>query len=160
MPEAFAALGANLGDRALNLSRARDALGRGPLKLTALSAVYETEPWGPVPQGPYLNQVVRGATALAPRDLLQAFHAIEAALGRERRNEARYGPRVIDIDLLLYDDVTLREADLEIPHPRLLERAFVLVPLSEIAPDRLVNGVRVSDALARIGAKGVRPAPT
>jgi len=157
MAEAFVALGSNLGDRAANLARARVALAAGPMQLTTASSVYETEPWGPVPQGPYLNQVVRGTTELTPRALLAALHAIETKLGRERRNEIRFGPRVIDLDILLYDDEMLIEPDLEIPHPRILERAFVLVPLAEIAPDRVVKGERVRDTLARIGTKGVRP---
>lgn len=155
MAEAFVALGSNLGDRAANLARARKALEDGPVKLTAQSSVYETEPWGPVAQGPYLNQVVRGMTMLAPRALLSALFLIETKLGRDRSKEVRFGPRVIDLDVLLYGDLAIAEPDLEIPHPRLMERAFVLVPLAEIAPDRLVNGIKVSDALARVGSKGI-----
>ena len=155
MAEAFVALGANLGDRAANLARARAALDEGPLKLTARSSVYETEPWGPVAQGPYLNQVVRGTTDLAPRALLAALFEIETRLGRHRRQEIRFGPRVIDLDVLLYGDLAISEPDLEIPHPRLLERAFVLVPLAEIAPNRMVKGISVRDALARVGNKGI-----
>lgn len=155
MAEAFVALGSNLGDRAANLARARAALDSGPLKLTALSSVYETEPWGPVAQGPYLNQVVRGVISLAPRALLSALFAIETKLGRDRKHEVRFGPRVIDLDVLLYGDLAITEPDLQIPHPRLLERAFVLVPLAEIVPDRVVNGIKVSDALVRVGSKGI-----
>jgi 2-amino-4-hydroxy-6-hydroxymethyldihydropteridine diphosphokinase len=155
MAEAFVALGSNLGDRAANLARARAALDSGPLKLTAISSVYETEPWGPVAQGRYLNQVVRGMTELAPQALLAALFEIETQLGRDRRQEVRFGPRVIDLDVLLYGDLKIAEPDLEIPHPRLLERAFVLVPLAEIAPDRVVNGIKVSDALVRVGSKGI-----
>jgi 2-amino-4-hydroxy-6-hydroxymethyldihydropteridine diphosphokinase len=156
MPEAFVALGSNLGDRAANLARARAELEAGPLRLTATSSVYETEPWGPVTQGPYLNQVVRGDTELAPRALLAALHGIESKLGRDRRSEIRFGPRVIDLDILLYDDLTLAEPDLEVPHPRLHERAFVLVPLAEIDSGRVVRGEQVRDVLARVGTKGVR----
>jgi 2-amino-4-hydroxy-6-hydroxymethyldihydropteridine diphosphokinase len=156
MHEAFVALGSNLGDRAANLARARAALADGALDVTAASSVYETEPWGPVPQGPYLNQIVCGTTELTPRALLAALHGIETKLGRNRRGEVRFGPRVVDLDILLYDDLVLTEPDLEIPHPRMLERAFVLVPLAEIAPDRVVRGERVRDALARVGSKGVR----
>lgn len=155
MAEAFVALGSNLGDRAANLMRARAALDGGPFKLTAQSSVYETEPWGPVAQGPYLNQVVRGTTELAPRALLAALFAIETRLGRDRKQEVRFGPRVIDLDVLLYGDIAIAEPDLEIPHPRLLERAFVLVPLAEIAPDRVVNGIKVRDALVRVGNEGI-----
>jgi 2-amino-4-hydroxy-6-hydroxymethyldihydropteridine diphosphokinase len=156
MADVYGALGSNLGDRAGNLARARAALAAGPLKPFAASSVYETEPWGPVAQGPYLNQVVRGETGLAPRALLAALAGIEIDLGRDRKREVRFGPRVIDLDILTYDDIRLSEPDLEIPHPRLLERAFVLVPLAEIAPELIVNGVRISDALARVGTKGVR----
>jgi 2-amino-4-hydroxy-6-hydroxymethyldihydropteridine diphosphokinase len=155
MAEAFVALGTNLGDRAANLARARAALDGGPLKLTAQSSVYETEPWGPVAQGPYLNQVVQGTTALAPRALLAALFEIETRLGRDRSKEIRFGPRVIDLDVLLYNDLAIAEPDLEIPHPRLMERAFVLVPLAEIAPGRVVKGIKVSDALARVSSKGI-----
>jgi 2-amino-4-hydroxy-6-hydroxymethyldihydropteridine diphosphokinase len=156
MAEAFVALGSNLGDRAANLKRARDAMAAGPLRIDAASSVYETEPWGPVPQGPYLNQVVRGATELAPRALLAALHTIETELGRRRKREVRFGPRTIDLDILVYGELSLAEPDLEIPHPRILERPFVLVPLAEIAPDRVIRGERVRDALARVGTKGVR----
>ncbi len=155
MAEAFVALGSNLGDRAANLARALAALDGGPLELTAQSSVYETAPWGPVAQGPYLNQVVSGTTVLAPRALLAALFEIETHLGRDRRQEVRFGPRVIDLDVLLYGDLKIAEPDLEIPHPRLLERAFVLVPLAEIAPDRMVNGIKVRDALVRVGSKGI-----
>jgi 2-amino-4-hydroxy-6-hydroxymethyldihydropteridine diphosphokinase len=154
MPEAFIALGSNLGDRAANLTSARAALDR-LLRVNAASSVYETDPWGPIEQGRYLNQVVRGTTELAPHDLLRKLHDIELSLGRDRSREQRYGPRTIDLDILIYDDLALREADLEIPHPRMMERAFVLIPLAEIAPDLAVRGVRVSEALARLDRSGV-----
>jgi 2-amino-4-hydroxy-6-hydroxymethyldihydropteridine diphosphokinase len=155
MAEVYLALGSNLGERAENLSRARAALPRHAIEPVASSAVYETEPWGPVPQGRYLNQVLRTTTKLAPRAVLMAVLAIERALGRDRRREARFGPRTLDIDILAYDNLAIREPDLEIPHPRLLERAFVLVPLAEIAPDLVVNGVRVRDALAAVDHTGI-----
>jgi 2-amino-4-hydroxy-6-hydroxymethyldihydropteridine diphosphokinase len=155
MAEVYLALGSNLGDRADNLARGMNALGQHAILPVAQSAIYETEPWGPVPQGRYLNQVVRATTSLAPRAVLAAALAIERAHGRDRHQETRFGPRTLDIDILAYDDVTVREADLEIPHPRLLERAFVLVPLAEIAPDLVVSGVRVRDALARLDRTGI-----
>ena len=155
MAEAFVALGSNIGDRAAHLARALAAIECGPLKITARSSIYETEPWGPVTQGPYLNQVVRGTTELTPRALLTALFAIETKLGRDRGKEVRFGPRVIDLDVLLYGELAIAEPDLEIPHPRLLERAFVLVPLAEIAPDRMVNGIKARDALARVGSMGI-----
>ena len=155
MAEAFVALGSNLGDREENLTAARAALAGGVLAQSAASSIYETAPWGPVPQGRYLNQVVRGTTALPPRALLLRLLTIERALGRDRESSPRYGPRTIDLDILLYDELEWAEPDLKIPHPRLLERAFVLVPLAEIAPNLVVKGVPIRDALARIGRKGV-----
>jgi 2-amino-4-hydroxy-6-hydroxymethyldihydropteridine diphosphokinase len=155
MAEVFIGLGGNLGDRAVNLERARSALTSGVLKPIAVSSLYETEPWGPVPQVRYLNQVMGAETALAPQELLTKLRAIEMGLGRDRSREQRYGPRTIDLDILLFDDVEVVEPGLEIPHPRLLERAFVLVPLFEIAPDLVVKGVAIRDALIRLDTKGV-----
>jgi 2-amino-4-hydroxy-6-hydroxymethyldihydropteridine diphosphokinase len=155
MAEVYLALGSNLGERADHLARGMTALEQHAIRPVAQSAIYETDPWGPVPQGRYLNQVMRATTKLVPRSVLAAALAIEQAHGRDRRQETRFGPRTLDIDILVYDGLTIREADLEIPHPRLLERAFVLVPLAEIAPDLVVNGVRVRDALARLDRSGI-----
>lgn len=155
MADTFIALGSNLGDRAKNLAAARDALARGPLTIRVVSSIYETEPWGPVTQGRYLNQVIGGTTSLEPRTLLTKLQEIERSLGRDRAHEERYGPRTIDLDILLYDELVLREPDLEIPHPRMMERAFVLVPLAEIAPYLSVGGVLVADAAARAGRSSV-----
>ena len=155
MAEVFIALGANLGDRAANLEHARSSLAKNVLKPTVISSLYETEPWGPIPQGRYLNQVMRGETAFGPRDLLAKLLAIEETLGRDRAREQRYAARTIDLDILLYDDIELVEPGLEIPHPRLLERAFVLVPLLEIAPNLVVRGIAIRDALADLDTKGV-----
>lgn len=151
----FLALGSNLGDRERNLVQARETLARGVVTSPIASSVYETEPWGPVTQGRYLNQVVGGETALAPSDLLAKLLEIERMLGRDRAHEERYGPRTLDLDILLYGGREVREPDLQIPHPRMLERAFVLVPLVEIAPDLVVGGVPVAEALARLDRSGV-----
>ena len=159
MARVFVALGSNLGDRERNLSRAREALSQGVVAAGASSSIYETEPWGPVAQGRYLNQVVGGETALAPRDLLAKLLEIERTLGRNRSREERYGPRTIDLDILLHGNRAVREPDLQIPHPRMLERAFVLVPLNDIASDRTIAGMRVKDALARIDATGITRLP-
>jgi 2-amino-4-hydroxy-6-hydroxymethyldihydropteridine diphosphokinase len=161
MAEVFVALGSNLGDRERNLTAARDALGRDALGIERVSSIYETEPWGAANQGRYLNQVVRGRTQLAPRALLTTLLEIERALGRDRTHAKRFGPRVIDLDILFFEGAALNEPDLQIPHPRMMERAFVLVPLAEIAPDLAVGGVRVADALATLDRSGVvalRPA--
>jgi 2-amino-4-hydroxy-6-hydroxymethyldihydropteridine diphosphokinase len=155
MAEVYIALGSNLGNRAQNLALACEALARNEIEITAASSVYETEPWGPKPQGPYLNQVIRGTTKLAPKALLARLLDIERTLGRERDGVERYGPRTIDLDILLFGDEKLAEPDLQIPHPRMMERAFVLVPLAEIAPDLTVGGVAVADALARLDHGGV-----
>jgi 2-amino-4-hydroxy-6-hydroxymethyldihydropteridine diphosphokinase len=155
MAEAYIALGSNLGDRERNLASAREALGRDTLKIERTSSVYETEPWGAANQDRYLNQVVRGTTPLAPHDFLAQLLDIERALGRDRTNAERFGPRVIDLDILLYDGITRNEADLQIPHPRMMERAFVLVPLAEIAPELAVGGVPVAEALAKLDRTGV-----
>ncbi len=97
----------------------------------------------------------RSSTSLAPHDLLARALTVERALGRDRDHERRWGPRTIDIDLLAYDDLVLHDPDLTLPHPRLFERAFVLVPLAEIAPDRVIAGIRVRDALARVDTGGI-----
>jgi 2-amino-4-hydroxy-6-hydroxymethyldihydropteridine diphosphokinase len=106
-----------------------------------------------------MNAVIAVSTALAPHDVLARALSVERALGRDRGEERRWGPRTIDIDLLAYDDLVLREPDLTLPHPRLFERAFVLVPLAEIAPDRVIGSIRVRDALARVETGGIERLP-
>ena len=125
-------MGSNLGDRIANLRKAISSL---PLKLLPLvqSSVYETEPWGYSEQPVFLNMVVKGETELGPHDLLDFLKQLEVSIGR--RETFRFGPRFIDLDILFYDDLVLETPDLVIPHPRIAERAFVLVPLAEIAPD-------------------------
>lgn len=126
----YLGLGTNLGDRAGNLRQALARLKQS-IRITAVSSIYETEPWGVREQPRFLNMAVGGETALTPDELLQTVKAIEREMGRT--DGVRYGPRVIDIDILLYDDLIVRQTGLEIPHPRLTERAFVLAPLAEIA---------------------------
>jgi 2-amino-4-hydroxy-6-hydroxymethyldihydropteridine diphosphokinase len=156
MAEAYIGLGSNLGDRYANLAAAREAIEREAGEITALSAIYDTAPWGPVPQNNYLNQVVRVAAVGRPRDLLEVLLRIERALGRDRANEVRYGPRTIDLDILLYEGAAVDEPDLVIPHPRLAERAFALVPLAEIAPQLAISGRPIRELLGRIDSSGVR----
>jgi 2-amino-4-hydroxy-6-hydroxymethyldihydropteridine diphosphokinase len=155
MAEVFLALGSNLGDRVGNLAAAREALAHGVLNNLTASSIYETDAWGPIKQGRYLNQVAGGTTVLAPGALLRELQRIELSLGRDRAKEERYGPRAIDLDILLYDQIELNEADLTIPHPRMKERAFVLVPLAEIAPELEVGGVPLKRLLARVDRSGV-----
>jgi 2-amino-4-hydroxy-6-hydroxymethyldihydropteridine diphosphokinase len=161
MADVFIALGGNVGDRRKNMRAALAALAKGPVRLVACSRIYEAESWGPVPQGKYYDCVMFGKTSLPPRALLRELNKIEARLGRNRAREIRYGPRAIDLDILLYDRLRLKSADLEIPHRLMLKRAFVLVPLAEIAPRLVVKGIRIGDALARLKseAKGVVPLP-
>ena len=151
---AFIGLGSNLGDRWAFL---RDGLSDLP-ELVAVSSVYETEPVGGPPQGPYLNLVAELATSASPHELLEVARRAEAAAGRARRE--RWGPRTLDVDILLVGDLQVRSAELEVPHPRMWERGFVLVPLAELAPDivgdrlgeDLRHGVRLAGALP-VGAR-------
>lgn len=131
MYDVYIAVGANLGDRAGALRAARDKLARA-VEGVRCSGLYETAPWGVLDQPPFLNAVCYGRTALAPEALLSTLKTIEVELGRIPTR--RWGPRVIDLDLLLYENLILTTPHLTIPHPHLHERAFVLVPLAELAP--------------------------
>ncbi len=132
MPIVFLALGSNLGDRAANLRRAFTALAPD-IQVDLVSRCYETEPAYVLDQPRFYNLVCRAQTALEPSLLLRRLKALETELGREPGR--RYGPRLVDLDLLLYDDIMLETPELTLPHPRLPERAFVLVPLAELAPE-------------------------
>jgi len=121
-----------MGDRARNIARAIEALAARGVRITRQSSLYETEPVDMVSQEWFLNCAVEAETELLPRELMEAILDIERLLGRERR--VPRGPRTIDVDILLFDSVILREPELVIPHPRMAERRFVLVPLAEIAP--------------------------
>jgi 2-amino-4-hydroxy-6-hydroxymethyldihydropteridine diphosphokinase len=136
------ALGANLGDRKAALERALAGLAALPgTRLVARSSWHETEAVGGSPGQPlFLNGVVRVATALRPRELLGELQRLELEAGRDREHELRYGPRVLDLDLVFYGDLALCEPGLELPHPRAEARLFVLEPLSEIAPDERLPG--------------------
>ncbi|CAN5817533.1 MAG: 2-amino-4-hydroxy-6-hydroxymethyldihydropteridine diphosphokinase [Actinomycetota bacterium] len=147
---AFLGLGSNVEDRLDHLQGAVDALDADRrIRVDAVSSVYETEPVGGPPQEPFLNLVVRVATRHAPRRLLRACQSVETKLGRVRT--VRWGPRTIDVDILLYDDRTVRRRHLQIPHPRLTERAFALIPLIEVAPGQILpNGRSLPAALAKL----------
>ena len=158
MTRAYVALGSNLGDRAAILRRAFAGLRETPgVRLVATSTLYETEPVGP-PQGPYLNAVAALDTTLDAHALLARLHALEREAGR-RRTAERNAPRTLDLDLLLFGDACLDEPELVLPHPRLHERAFVLAPLAELAPDAVHPrlGLRVAELAERVGREGVRP---
>lgn len=160
MPEALIGLGGNVGDVRVTLDRAVAAFCDGAaVRLLARSADYETPPWGVTDQPAFVNLCLKVATDLAPRDLLKRALAVEASLGRDRASGQRWGPRPVDIDILAYDEMVLDEPDLHLPHPRMADRAFVLVPLAEIAPDWIVGGISVADRAARMDAVGVTRLP-
>ena len=150
----YLGLGTNQGDRLANLKAARSALAPS-IRLQRASPIYETEPWGYPDQPAFLNQVLEARTSLQPLDLLAYVKDLEVRLGR--LPNFRYGPRLIDIDILLYDDLLLDMPGLQIPHPRLAERAFVLVPLVDLAPDLCYPGgvLTMQQLLERISSKGV-----
>lgn len=138
MTTAYLALGGNVGDRAGHLQAALDALCAAPgVTVTAVSRVYETDPVGGPPQDPYLNAVVAVETSLDARGLLELARRLEKEAGREPDPErrVRWGPRPLDVDVLIVGDERVDEPDLVVPHPRLGERAFVLAPLEDVAPD-------------------------
>nr|WP_238121290.1 MULTISPECIES: 2-amino-4-hydroxy-6-hydroxymethyldihydropteridine diphosphokinase [unclassified Xanthobacter] len=153
---AYLCLGSNVGDRTATLALALGVLARAGLTIRARSSLYETPPWGPIPQGPYLNQVVEVESPVPARSLLFLSLLVERMLGRDRSREVRFGPRRIDIDILLFGAAQVAEPDLEIPHPRLLERAFALVPLVEIAPAITIGGQSAAAALAGLDRSGIR----
>jgi 2-amino-4-hydroxy-6-hydroxymethyldihydropteridine diphosphokinase len=159
--DAFIALGGNVGDVRATFERAIALLcDDGAVQLVARSADYRTPPWGVTDQPAFINAVIAVSTTLAPHALLARMQACERALGRDRAHERHWGPRPIDLDLLSYDDMALHDPDLTLPHPRLFERAFVLVPLAEIAAARVIAGIRVRGALARLDAGGIEKLPS
>jgi 2-amino-4-hydroxy-6-hydroxymethyldihydropteridine diphosphokinase len=159
--EAFVALGGNIGDVRATFDRAIALLcDDAAVRLRARSSDYRTPPWGVTNQPAFVNAVIAVTTELSPHRLLARAQDCERALGRHRAQETRWGPRTIDLDLLAYDDITLKDERLTLPHPRLFERAFVLVPLAEIAADCMIGGVRVRDALARLDASDIKKLAT
>ena len=151
----YVALGSNLDDRRAHLDAALAALAVLPgTRLDAVSPLYETAPIGPPGQQDYLNAVARLATTLGPFALLDALLTVEQARGRIRRE--RWGPRTLDLDLLLHGDTRLDHPRLTLPHPRMLERTFVLAPLNDLAPELLLAGHTVAQHLERLDRSGVR----
>ena len=150
---AYLGLGSNLGDRADYLKKAVEALASSGIKIEAISRIYETEPWGVEEQPEFWNQVVEVETILEPLELLHVCQEIEQRLGRERHEH--WGPRTIDIDLLIYDNRFSKSEELMLPHPFLEERAFVLTPLREIAPALILPSGRLIQAVH--GEGKVRP---
>lgn len=158
MKTVYLGIGSNLGDRGEHLNRARSLLQAPDLQIARASSIYETEPRDLVNQPWFLNQVLEARTTLFPRQLLARAKKIEQEMGRKRT--IVNGPRIIDIDILLYADSVLKTDGLEIPHPRLPERRFVLEPLAELAPDlrHPVTKKTIRDLLAGVADQQVRRA--
>lgn len=156
MATAFLGLGSNLGDRESNIHEAVGRIsGQHGIRVVRISSTYETAPVGYTDQPDFLNAVAEIETDLSPEDLLRVILGIEKEMGRVRN--IHWGPRVIDIDLLLYDEVTMSTNALTLPHPRMLERAFVIAPLAEIAPGLILsNGCTASEALGKLVEQKVR----
>lgn len=156
MSEAIIALGGNLGDRVGQMNTAIDALNHLPgTRVLAVSSFYETDPFDvPEPQADYLNACVRLETGLSAHELLGACLGIEAGMGKVRTY--RNAPRLIDLDLLLYENERYRDANLTLPHPGILQRAFVMVPLRDLYPDCLAMGLDFANALKQVGENSVR----
>jgi 2-amino-4-hydroxy-6-hydroxymethyldihydropteridine diphosphokinase len=156
---AFIGLGGNLGDAAGTVQQAIGRLEALPdTQLARASRRYRTPAWGNEEQPPFVNAVAWLRTGLSAPALLQALLAVEGEFGRERDNEQRWGPRTLDLDLLLYGDQVIDQPGLQVPHPYLTRRAFVLVPLAEIAPQLVIPGAgTVRDALLAVDSTGVEP---
>lgn len=160
MGNALIALGGNVGDVRATFPKAiSNILGMAQATLLARSSDYRTQPWGEEAQDPFINACIEVETSLDPHALLFTLHKIEKRFGRDRAKEQRWGPRTLDLDLLAYDDAVIKQPDLTLPHPRLFERAFVLVPLAEIAPDRVIAGRSVASALAQLSTEGIERLP-
>src|ERR1700754_1588447 len=156
MADVLIALGGNVGDVRATFEKAIATIcGMAQAALLARSSDYATPPWGDEDQPRFINACIEIDTALDPHALLFTLHKIEKRFGRDRANERRWGPRPLDLDLIAYDDVAIDKPELTLPHPRLFERAFVLVPLAEIAPEREIAGQTPRQALARLSADGI-----
>ncbi len=156
MTEAWLALGGNVGDSRVILNRAVTLLCDGrAVRLLARSSDYRTPPWGFKYQPPFVNLCIAVETTLPPRDLLAHTQEVELTLGRDRAHENRWGPRTADIDIIAYGRLSIDELGLTVPHPRLFERAFVLLPLAEIAPGLVIGGRSVQEAVATIDSAGI-----
>lgn len=161
MPEerVYLSLGGNLGDPAKSMGAALRLLdSNAQTKLVAVSSLYRTPPWGKLDQPDFLNAAAELSTSLEPHALLDLCLETEKQLKRVR--EERWGPRLVDLDILVFGDRTIHDAGLDVPHPRMLERAFVLVPLSEIAPGFSVGGVSLSERLSQIDSSGIEKLPS
>lgn len=152
MARIYLSLGSNMGDREANLEEAVNRLEE-KVRVRKVSSLYETEPWGFTDQDRFLNIVLEGETDLVPPDLLDFTQSVEKAMKRVKTRV--YGPRNIDVDILLYGDVEMDEDRLTIPHPKMKERAFVLIPLQEVAEDLRIGGDALKDLVAGVDEKEV-----
>jgi 2-amino-4-hydroxy-6-hydroxymethyldihydropteridine diphosphokinase len=160
MASVIISLGGNVGDVRDTFRRAiSNICGMTQAALIARSSDYATPPVGGVPQDDYVNAVIEIDTDLDPHALLFTLHRIEQKFGRNRANEIQWGPRSLDLDIIAYDDVTIAKPELMLPHPRAFERAFVMVPLAEIAPDRVIAGRTASEASKGLSTEGIRKLP-
>jgi len=160
MASVLIALGGNVGDVRATFGKAIATIcGMSQAALIARSSDYATPPWGDEDQARFVNACIEIDTALDPHALLFVLHKVEQKFGRDRAKERRWGPRTLDLDMIAYDDVSIDKVELTLPHPRLFERAFVLVPLAEIAPDRLIRGRRIKEALADLSTEGIERLP-
>jgi 2-amino-4-hydroxy-6-hydroxymethyldihydropteridine diphosphokinase len=155
----FLSLGGNLGDPRKSMASALRLLADDAnVDVVAVSSLYRTPPWGKLDQPDFLNAAAELSTSLSPHELLDLCLGTEKKLKRVR--EERWGPRLIDIDILVFGDRVIQETGLEVPHPRMLERAFVLAPLDEIAPQLSVDGKSVSERLATVDTAGIERLPS
>ena len=160
MGNVLIALGGNVGDVRATFQKAiSNICGMMQATLLSRSSDYATPPWGELDQDRFINACIEIETSLDPHALLFTLHKIEKKFGRDRTKEHRWGPRTLDLDLIAYDDASINQPDLTLPHPRLFERAFVLVPLAEIVPDRLISGRTVRDALKGVSTDGIERLP-
>src|SRR6266481_9932697 len=160
MADVLIALGGNVGDVRATFKKAiANICGMAQGVLLARSSDYATPPWGNEQQARFVNACIEIETSLDPHALLFTLHKIEQKFGRDRAHEAHWGPRTLDLDLIAYDDLSIDKPELTLPHPLLFERAFVLVPLAEIVPDRVIAGRRVADALAQLSTEGIQRLP-
>ena len=160
MADVLIALGGNVGDvRATFRKAIANICGMTQAALLTQSSDYSTPPWGNLAQPSFINACIEIETSLDPHALLFTLHKIEKKFGRDRTVEQHWGPRTLDLDLIAYDDVKIDQPELTLPHPRLFERAFVLVPLAEIVPDRIIAGRNVRTALAELSTDGIQRLP-
>ncbi len=154
--DAVIALGSNIGDKFANIAEAIERLTqRGDIRLVGRSRNFKTPPWGKTDQDWFANAVISVATSLPARTLLEACQAVERDMGRERIE--KWGPRIIDLDILTFQDTEITEADFVVPHPYLTERAFVLAPMADVTPELVVKGRTVSQWLSDHDCSGIEP---